>query len=182
MQATAPGRSVVLQAGQTVVVEIVEGGRVSLPESALGSALTFSPGAELAATTAPSKAGFLATANSFRHAGQRTCFPAALAGIRIVLLQWGHRFICGIATPASSQSSSRITLGASCQSGFPSRAERQPPNESRRFVELKAFALSPNISTLPPRRIRSPECSFVDCVTRRLLRKVPPSLPASVKK
>ena len=182
MQATAPGRSVVLQAGQTVVVEIAEGRRVSLLESALGTALTFSPVAELAATTAGSKTGFLATANSFRHAGQRTCFPAALSGIRIVLLQWGHRLICGIATPASSQSSLRFTLGGSYRSGFPSGPERQPPIESQRFVESDAFALSPNISTLPPTRIRSPACSFVDCVTRRLLRKVPPSLPASAKK
>src|SRR5260370_30824739 len=106
MQATAPGRSVVLQAGQTVVVEITEGRRVSLLEITLGpAALTLDAEAGLAATTAGSKTGFLATANSFRHAGQRTCFPAALSGIRIVLLQWGHRLICGIATPASSQSS-----------------------------------------------------------------------------
>ena len=86
MQATAPGRSVVLQAGQTVVVEIAEGRRVSLLEITLGpAALTLDAEAGLAATTAGSKTGFLATANSFRHAGQRTCFPAALSGIRIVL-------------------------------------------------------------------------------------------------
>src|SRR5438876_3887815 len=182
MQATAPGRSVVLQAGQTVVVEIAEGRRVSMLESALGPALTLDAEAGLAATTAGSKTGFLATANSFRHPGQRTCFPAALSGIRIVLLQWGHRLICGIATPASSQSSLRFTLGGSYRSGFPSGPERQPPIENHRFVESDAFALSPNISTLPPTRIRSPACSFVDCVNRRLLRKVPPSLPASAKK
>src|SRR5947209_17384603 len=150
MQATAPGRSVVLQAGQTVVVAIAEGRRVSLLESALGPALTLSSVAELAATTAGSKTGFLATANSFRHAGQRTCFPAALSGIRIVFLQWGHRLICGIATPASSQLNLRFTLEGSYRSGFPSGPERQPPIESHRFFEYYTFTLSSYNSTLQP--------------------------------
>jgi hypothetical protein len=99
MQATAPGRRVVLQAGQTVVVEIVEGCWSPLGERGPGpAALTLAAEAGLAATVAGSRAGFLATANSERQAGQRTCFPAALSGIRIVLLQWGQRLICGMVT------------------------------------------------------------------------------------
>jgi hypothetical protein len=89
MQATAPGRSVVLQAGQRAGVDPVAAGAVA--GAGLLSGRFLWPAAAGAAAAANSGARFLATANSFRQAGQRTCLPAALSGIRRVLLQRGHR-------------------------------------------------------------------------------------------
>src|SRR5437016_10928630 len=98
MQATAPGRSLVLQAGQTVVAEVTDG-----PALALAGRVLSSTGgracvgtAALTANTAGSWDSCLASRDSL-HAGHRMCLPAALSGIRISLLQWGQRITCGMA-------------------------------------------------------------------------------------
>lgn len=134
MHATAPGRRVVLHAGQTVVVRIADVRGVSFLRDDLGSVQTLDSATAPAVATAGSKTGSLVIANSVRQAGQRTCLPTALSGMRMVLLQFGHRLICGM---------------------------------SHRF---QALALSPNMITLLPTRMRSPVYSRVDCMTRRLFK------------